>query len=335
MARQRIFVFDAANEVWLDDAAVRLGVNRMTIYNWIENGMPFDDHRKLPSFERRFVNAIGRNAIGRVILLKDVEGIERRRRQADLELVPAHEAQRLLNVCRGTLDNMRRRGELPGAVKKPVFRKNLLRTAWHYPKAALASAGQQRTSSSPGAETWRHTDERGAWMLGSQAHKDTSLSRRFLETYRNKKCPTGHFLHAKRIRNPRLNGKFKRVWVYLETDIIAIDSGLVADAADAVPQLAEAAARLSEIACPRWDDHAATLYWGGTPIREFRSNPAKNQRDIIEAFHRENWARTIPDPLNNSRKLNATIRDLNKSLASKLIRFRGDGTGEGVMWEPA
>jgi excisionase family DNA binding protein len=85
---------------------------------------------------------------------------------------------------------------------------------------------------------------------------------------------------------------------------------------------------------PRWDDEAATLYWGETPIRMFRSNPAKNQRDLVEAFHRANWCRTIPDPFLNDRKLNVTIYQLNKSLRVKAIRFRGDGTGQGVMWEP-
>jgi hypothetical protein len=85
---------------------------------------------------------------------------------------------------------------------------------------------------------------------------------------------------------------------------------------------------------PRWDDEAVTLYWGETPIREFR-NAAKNQRDIVEAFHRANWDRTIPDPLKNPRKLNVTISDLNRSLDPKLVRFRGDGTGDGIMWEPA
>jgi excisionase family DNA binding protein len=83
---------------------------------------------------------------------------------------------------------------------------------------------------------------------------------------------------------------------------------------------------------PRWDDEAATLYWGEVPIRQFRRHPARNQRELIEAFHRGRWAQTIPDPFRDARKLALTICCLNKSLLQKLIRFAGDGTGEGVMW---
>lgn len=90
---------------------------------------------------------------------------------------------------------------------------------------------------------------------------------------------------------------------------------------------------------PRWDEMKATLFWGDVPIRVFSHHPAKNQRDIIEAFHREDWNHTVPTPFkdnngSDAKKLNLAIYHLNHSLLKKAIRFRGDGTGDGVMWEP-
>jgi hypothetical protein len=75
------------------------------------------------------------------------------------------------------------------------------------------------------------------------------------------------------------------------------------------------------------------LTWRGDIIRQFRA-PAKNQKDLIEAFHRANWGRSIPDPFRDRRTLDKTVTDLNKQLRQRTIRFRLDGTGEGVNWEP-
>lgn len=86
---------------------------------------------------------------------------------------------------------------------------------------------------------------------------------------------------------------------------------------------------------PRWDETTATLFFGELAIRKFRRHPAQNQRELIEAFHREAWAGVIPDPFRDPRKLSLTIYDLNQSLTTKAILFHGDGTGEGVMWAPA
>jgi hypothetical protein len=85
---------------------------------------------------------------------------------------------------------------------------------------------------------------------------------------------------------------------------------------------------------PRWDEMTATLFWGDTAIREFRKHPAQNQRELIEAFHREGWAHTIPDPFGEPRKLNQTLKDLNRKLPPNTVRFCGDGMGLGAIWEP-
>jgi hypothetical protein len=89
---------------------------------------------------------------------------------------------------------------------------------------------------------------------------------------------------------------------------------------------------------PVWDAELSTLSWRGAVIRQFRA-PAKNQIDLIEAFHRTDWARTIPNPFrDDQRKLDKTVTDMNKNLKKlgrPTILFRRDGTGEGVNWGPA
>jgi hypothetical protein len=94
---------------------------------------------------------------------------------------------------------------------------------------------------------------------------------------------------------------------------------------------------------PVWDAELSTLSWRGEVIRQFRA-PARNQIDLIEAFQRENWPRTIPNPLRDDqgkldpRKLDKAVADMNKNLKKlrrPTILFRRDGTGEGVNWGPA
>jgi hypothetical protein len=85
---------------------------------------------------------------------------------------------------------------------------------------------------------------------------------------------------------------------------------------------------------PRWDEESRELWYGNQKLKAYRRNAAKNQIDLIEAFHRVDWARSIPDPFNNARKLNQTLRDLNSALAVNPIRFYADGS-EGVGWEPS
>jgi hypothetical protein len=85
---------------------------------------------------------------------------------------------------------------------------------------------------------------------------------------------------------------------------------------------------------PQWDEEERELRYGDKLCKRYDANPAKNQIDVIEAFQAANWSRTLPDPFRNSRKLNTTIASLNRSMATGTIKFRGDGTGEGINWEP-
>ena len=57
------------------------------------------------------------------------------------------------------------------------------------------------------------------------------------------------------------------------------------------------------------------------------------------AFEEEGWPAKIDDPLapqsqqDPKRRLHDTIKCLNRNQKNELLHFRGDGTGEGILWE--
>jgi hypothetical protein len=89
---------------------------------------------------------------------------------------------------------------------------------------------------------------------------------------------------------------------------------------------------------PRWDQERRTLYVGSYVVKQFRE-PSQNQEAVLAAFHQEGWAHRIDDPLPPSAdqdpkfRLHHTIQRLNNHQQHPLIRFRGDGTGQGLFWE--
>jgi hypothetical protein len=93
---------------------------------------------------------------------------------------------------------------------------------------------------------------------------------------------------------------------------------------------------------PHWDAETRRLWLGGFLVKEFRQ-PAANQTRLLEVFEEQGWATGhIDDPLprqpeeteeDAKRRLHETIKNLNRGLLPATIRFRGDGTGEGVRWE--
>ena len=64
-----------------------------------------------------------------------------------------------------------------------------------------------------------------------------------------------------------------------------------------------------------------------------------NQETVLSAFQEEGWPHYIDDPLapaveqNPKQRLRDTIKGLNSNQRRRLLRFRGDGTGERVRWE--
>ena len=86
-----------------------------------------------------------------------------------------------------------------------------------------------------------------------------------------------------------------------------------------------------------WDSGRRELKLNGKTIRAFKW-PAKNQERILRVFQEEGWPDRIDDPLPPTevcpkKKLHDTIKCLNRGVKGKGIRFRGDGTGQGVIWE--
>ena len=88
---------------------------------------------------------------------------------------------------------------------------------------------------------------------------------------------------------------------------------------------------------PQWDHDLAELRLGDQLIKRFRV-PALNQEKILAAFEEEQWPVRIDDPLPPrsdqlpKRRLHDTINSLNRNQKRPLIRFLGDGRGEGVRW---
>jgi hypothetical protein len=89
---------------------------------------------------------------------------------------------------------------------------------------------------------------------------------------------------------------------------------------------------------PYWDAMRRELWFQGQLAKRFRL-PAPNQESILMAFQERHWPTRIDDPLPRQPsqlaqgRLRNTICALNRNQISERIRFHGDGTGEGVLWE--
>jgi hypothetical protein len=98
--------------------------------------------------------------------------------------------------------------------------------------------------------------------------------------------------------------------------------------------------RDGSIAAPRpiYDDCRNEFFLGGQLVKRFRS-PAPNQQTVLAAFQSLAWPNRIEDPLPPSgelcprRRLSETIRALNRRQLQYVVRFCGDGSGRGVLWE--
>ena len=88
---------------------------------------------------------------------------------------------------------------------------------------------------------------------------------------------------------------------------------------------------------PKWNGERHLLRVGDKIVKEFKV-PSANQEAILTAFEEEGWPERIDDPLtpvgriDPKRRLHDAIKGLNRNQKNSLIRFRGDGTGEGVQW---
>lgn len=94
----------------------------------------------------------------------------------------------------------------------------------------------------------------------------------------------------------------------------------------------------TELVTPKWDRDRQELRVGSKVVKRFRV-PAASQEAILAAFEEESWPPRIDDPLpprsdqSPKRRLQETIKSLNRNQRHSLIRFSGDGNAQGVLWE--
>ena len=92
-------------------------------------------------------------------------------------------------------------------------------------------------------------------------------------------------------------------------------------------------------AVPDYDADHRELRWRGQLVKRF-GQPAPNQEAILIAFQRAGWQRAIDDPLpadpdvDPRDRLHDAIKNLNKQKPRQVLRFRGNGSGRRVLWEP-
>jgi hypothetical protein len=89
---------------------------------------------------------------------------------------------------------------------------------------------------------------------------------------------------------------------------------------------------------PTWDCERREIRMGKQLVKQFKL-PSANQEMILAAFQEEGWPVRIDDPLpqlrelDPKRRLHDAIKGLNRHQKHRLIRFMGDGSGQGVRWE--
>jgi len=103
-------------------------------------------------------------------------------------------------------------------------------------------------------------------------------------------------------------------------------------------RLGGASRREDRARAPVWDQQRRQIRVGESVVKEFKL-PAPNQETILTAFEEEGWPPRIDDPLppvpdvDPRRRLHDTIKALNRKQRNDLVRFMGDGNGQGIRWE--
>jgi hypothetical protein len=88
---------------------------------------------------------------------------------------------------------------------------------------------------------------------------------------------------------------------------------------------------------PHWDSELRVLRFGSSVVKRFRQ-PSPNQEALLTTFEESGWPERIDDPLHPrgepspKQRLRFTIWRLNRNQDRNLIKFSGDGTGEGICW---
>ena len=103
------------------------------------------------------------------------------------------------------------------------------------------------------------------------------------------------------------------------------------------PRMPHAQVEEPEVEVPVWDPDVRELRFRSAVVKRYRV-PSPNQQMVLTAFEEEQWTCRVDDPLlphpeiDPKRRLHDTIKSLNRHQISPVLRFYGDGTGEGVRW---
>jgi hypothetical protein len=127
---------------------------------------------------------------------------------------------------------------------------------------------------------------------------------------------------------------------FLITEAGASAANLRGGGADSLPGRSSNPAEIVSLCSqlPHWDADRHVLYLGQQVVKRYK-RPSPNQDIVLSAFEEEEWPSHIYDPLPPKdevvakHRLHATIDWLNRNQETRLLRFRGDGTGEGICWE--
>lgn len=84
---------------------------------------------------------------------------------------------------------------------------------------------------------------------------------------------------------------------------------------------------------PSWNKDRGELSLDGNVIRRVRRGVGHRIVAILDAFEAGGWPDRIPTPLTlkDDQQMREAVYSLNDRLQA--IHFRGDGTGEGIVWE--
>lgn len=86
---------------------------------------------------------------------------------------------------------------------------------------------------------------------------------------------------------------------------------------------------------PDWNRDCGILTFRGEVIRRVRVGTGTHIVRILDEFEAQGWPDRIDSPITKTRDDQVhrdSIRKLNARLSA--IRFRSDGTGTGILWEP-
>ena len=136
--------------------------------------------------------------------------------------------------------------------------------------------------------------------------------------------------------------KFKRMSGQRAVADLARKMDLLSDAGfhQLLRSIGEESPPLEKPPLPDWNKSLGELRFDGQLIKRVRQlKVATNVIQILDVFQEEGWPSHVEDPLspiktlrqNQTQRLQEAVKSLNQGL--KVIRFRTDGTGEGVVWE--